>query len=305
MGQLAGQDLIVLEKGLKTAFFKAFEAHPAQWPKIAMKTDSKSNQEKYGWLGSAPVMREWKDERVPKGLLQSDYTIVNNHYEASIGVNKDDFEDDQYGQIIVRIQDMAERAKEHPDELISTLRVAGTAALCYDGQYFYDTAHSEGSSGTLSNIVTGSGTSVSNIKTDFLSALAKFRTFKDDRGKPFHANNLQLVVVCPPNLEGQFMEFLTAAIISQTTNIFVNKADLMIDPYLSDTNDWYLDVVNRSVKGFIFQERKPVQFASTASKGTEFQSDQEFHANHVYYGIDARYNVGYGLWQNSVKVTNT
>ena len=299
MGQVAGADLIILEKGLRIEFFKAYKNAPAQWPSIATKANSTSDQEKYGWLGSAPAMREWKDERTPKGLLGHDYTIINNHYEASIGVNRDDLIDDKYGQIKIRISDMGQRAKAHPDELISTLRKAGDTALCYDGQYFYDTDHDEGDSGTLSNKLTGNGTSVSNLKADFREARETFREMKDDRGKPFHTGALDFVVIAPPALEGAFEELLNATVISQTTNVLKGAAKLFIDPHLTDENDWYLDQVGGFIKPFIYQLREDIQFGALEGK-----SESGFMRNHYVYGVDYRCNVGYALWQNSIKIVN-
>lgn len=300
MGQVAGQDLIVLTKGLKTNFFKAYAAAPAMWPDVATMVESNSNAETYGWLGSAPDMREWKGERVPKGLIQHSYSITNKHYEASIAVSRDELDDDQYGQVRMRVTDMAERAKAHPDELISTLRVAGTTGLCYDGQYFYDNDHSEGDSGTQDNLLSGAGATVANIKTDFIAARAAIRGFLDDQGKPFHRGGLQFAIVAPPELEGAMQEFLNAAVISQTTNIFQGAAKLIIDPFLTDANDWYLDVVSGYIKPFIYQVRKDIEF-DALEKGTE----SGFMRNHFVYGVDYRCNVGYGLWQNSVKIVNS
>jgi phage major head subunit gpT-like protein len=299
MGQIAGRDLITLTKGLKTTFFKAYEEAPAIWPKVATLVESNSDSETYGWLGSAPTMREWTDERVPKGLSQFTYTIRNKHYEASIGVNRDDLDDDQYGQINVRVADMGMRAKMHPDELISALRIAGTAALCYDGQYFYDNDHSEGSSGSQDNLLGGDGVAIANVKADFIEARAAIRGFLDDRGKPFHRVCLQFAFIAPPELEGVMEEFLKAPIISQTSNIFVGAAELIIDPNLTDANDWYLDVVNGYIKPFIYQSRKNVEFDSL-----EKETETGFMRNHFVYGVDYRANVGYGLWQNSVKIVN-
>ena len=37
--------------------------------------------------------------------------------------------------------------------MLTTLMIAGESSLCYDGQYFFDTDHSDGASGTLSNSI--------------------------------------------------------------------------------------------------------------------------------------------------------
>ena len=58
-----------------------------------------------------------------------------------------------------RIREMAQNAARLTYNLISDLIKGGAAAKCYDSQFFFDTDHSEGDSGTQSNKLTGTGTS--------------------------------------------------------------------------------------------------------------------------------------------------
>lgn len=306
MGQIAGADLIVLTKGLKVTFFKAYDARTPHYPEVCTIVQSSAVSETHGWLGTSPEMQEWKDERTPKGLLDHNYTIENLHYENSIGVDLDDLADDQIGQIYIRINDLGERARTHPDKLLNQLRVNGTSNLCYDGQYFYDTDHSEGSSGTQSNIITGSGLGLSNIEADIDAAVVAFLTFKDDRGAPyFDGDDLEYLITAPPALKAVFEKLLKSMEISGSTNTKKDFAKLRIDNRLTNTKDYYIDIVNRYVKPFIFQNRQEIQFTTTNSKNQDFMSDIQFMSKVVYYGADARYNFGYGLWQESIKVNNS
>jgi phage major head subunit gpT-like protein len=56
---------------------------------------------------------------------------------------------------------------------------------------------------------------------------------------------------------------------------------------------WYLMVVDRPVKPLIFQKRKDYTFAALV-KDTD---PNVFERNEFRYGVDARVNVGFGLWQ--------
>jgi phage major head subunit gpT-like protein len=100
------------------------------------------------------MMREWIGGRQAKGFTGQGVTIVNKHYEATIEVQKKDARRDKTGQINARISEFADRAQTHWSSLLSTLLLNGAATVCYDGQYFFDTDHSEGSSGTQSNKIT-------------------------------------------------------------------------------------------------------------------------------------------------------
>ncbi|MEO8135542.1 MAG: Mu-like prophage major head subunit gpT family protein [Betaproteobacteria bacterium] len=56
---------------------------------------------------------------------------------------------------------------------------------------------------------------------------------------------------------------------------------------------WYLLDTSRALKPIIFQDRKKPQFVAK----TALTDDNVFFANEYVYGVDARYNVGYGFWQ--------
>ena len=113
---------VVVEKGLQATFLSAYQARVAFWPKVATEVPSTSDKEKYGWLGSAPTMREWEDERIPKGLLDHDYTIKNKDWESTIAVDRNAFKDDQLGAVQIRIR------STKIDAVFAALRGAGIIA---------------------------------------------------------------------------------------------------------------------------------------------------------------------------------
>jgi len=279
----------LLEAGLRAVFFEAYEAAPGDWERIATVVPSEHDTEKYAWLGNVPRMREFKDERLPAGLLEHDYSIKNKTWEASIGVDRAALEDDQYGQIKLRIQGLAEETRRHQDELTFTLLKNGFTGLCHDGQCFFDTDHSEGDSGTQIN--KGSAAlSASSLQAAF-TAMMKF---KDDKGKPMGIIPDTLCV--PPDLKWTALELLESVERPDTSlkikNVLSGTLELIVSPYLSDTNDWFLLCTKRVVKPIIFQNRIPVEFAAL-----EAESEAGFMRDIYVYGIRARYNVGYGLWQ--------
>ncbi|HUV03641.1 MAG TPA: Mu-like prophage major head subunit gpT family protein [Armatimonadota bacterium] len=283
----------LLEAGLRAIFFDAYEASPGDWERIATIVPSEHDTEKYAWLGSVPKMREFKDERIPAGLLPHDYSIKNKTWEASIAVERAALEDDQYGQIKLRVQGLAEEAKRHQDELAFSLLKDGFANLGYDSQYFFDTDHAEGESGTQSNKGT-SALSASSLQAAF-TAIMKF---KDDKGKPMGVVPDTLVV--PPDLKWTAMELLESVYAPDTAagktemrkNVLSGALDLIVSPYLADSNDWFLLCTKRVVKPIIFQSRVPVEFTAL-----EANSENGFLRDEYVYGVRARYNVGYGLWQ--------
>lgn len=298
---------IVLEKGLKATFYQAYQAESPFYPLLCTEVPSTAKDEKYGWLGTAPVMREWVDERVPKGLLSHDYTIVNKHWEASLSIDRDDLEDDQLGQINMRAQDMGARARRHPDKLLTDLIVNGESTLCYDAQFFFDTDHSEGDSGSQDNDLTQSVIStalitVAEAKTIINKAIGALLGFLDDRGEPFleewQIDSNNFVVMTPPKHREPWQELLTSALISNTDNVYRNKARLLVNPRLTSQTKMYFYYTGAPIKPFIYQKRKDVETGMLAK-----DSETGFMRRKWVFGADARYNLGYGIWQYAVLVT--
>jgi len=283
----------LLEDGLKTVFFEALDATIGDYERIATIVGSESDQENYPWLGAVPAMREFTDERMPLGLLEHDYSIRNKTWESSIAVERAAIEDDKLGQIRLRVMSLAREAKRHMDELVFGLLRNGFAAKCYDGQCFFDTDHAEGESGTQSN----KGTTALSA-TSLQAAITAMMKFRDDRGKLLGVVPDLLAV--PPDLQWTAMELLestywpgeTAAVAKVANNVLKGKLDLLVSPYLSDTNDWFVLSTKGVVKPVILQSRTPIEFAAL-----EADSESGFMRDEYVYGVRARYNAGYGLWQ--------
>lgn len=125
----------------KADFKNGLEGAAPQWNKIAMEVKSASKSNTYGWLGKFPMLREWIGDRVINSMQAHGYTIANKTFESTVGVDRDDIEDDNVGIYSPIFEEMGRAAQIQPDELIYGLLSAGTSTLCYDGQNFFDTDH--------------------------------------------------------------------------------------------------------------------------------------------------------------------
>ncbi|GAN68550.1 Mu-like prophage major head subunit gpT family protein [Acetobacter orleanensis] len=63
---------------------------------------------------------------------------------------------------------------------------------------------------------------------------------------------------------------------------------------------WFLLDCSRPIRPLIFQSRRPVTF----TQKTDPRSGGAFFDNKYYYGADARYNAGYGMWQLAFACTD-
>lgn len=154
-------NLSALFTGIQTAFNQGFRDARAQWSTVATLVPSTTETEKYGWLGQFPRLREWIGDRVVKNLAAHDYSIKNKDYESTIGIKRNNIEDNTYGVFTPLYQEMGFAAATHPDELIFALLAAGFTTTCYDGQYFFDVDHpvgdSEAAAASVSNMQAGAG----------------------------------------------------------------------------------------------------------------------------------------------------
>lgn len=159
---LTPANLAGIFSGYSMAFNTGFTGLETAWPRIAMKVNSASGDETYGWLKDIPNMREWLGPRVVWNLAAAGYTVTNKWFELTIGVPRDKIEDDSYGLYAPMLQEMGRSAAEHPDKLLFDLLTNGFSRNCYDGQYFFDVDHpviqEDGSTTvSVSNMQAGSG----------------------------------------------------------------------------------------------------------------------------------------------------
>lgn len=132
-----------LQIGFKKNFQDAFTATRAEtaYARVATVISSMSKAETYGWLGKFPKMREWVGPREIEDMQSYGYTIVNRKFEATVGVERTDIEDDNLGHYAPLMASMGTEAGTAPDRLTFGLLKAGRTTVGYDGQNFFDTDH--------------------------------------------------------------------------------------------------------------------------------------------------------------------
>ncbi len=166
-------------KALFVAFSAAFGSGLGQaesnYLKIATVVPSTTKTNEYGWLGKFPKMREWIGDRVVNGMATHGYSIRNKDFELTVGVDRNDIDDDNLGIYTPMMQELGQAAGENPDELVFALLKAGPSTVCYDGQYFFDTDHpviaADGTTESQSNWDNNSGSGTAWYLLDTRRAL--------------------------------------------------------------------------------------------------------------------------------------
>lgn len=158
--------LNALRTGMQKRFDQQFKAMQAEsfYKRVATIVPSDDAMETYGWLGDFPEMREWIGDRVAKDMKENAYQIVNKLWEATVRVKRTSIEDDKFGTLMPRVDQMAHSAARQPERIIAQALAEGHAKLCYDGQNFFDTDHpvypsvdGTGTATTVSNYDDGGG----------------------------------------------------------------------------------------------------------------------------------------------------
>lgn len=280
---------------LKTTFNNAFDAAPSQWQQTAMLVPSGSGQNDYTWLSLFPKMRKWIGDKVIKQLEAFKYTVVNDDWEATVEVDRNDIQDDNLGIYAPQAQMAGYSAKQLPDEIVADLKNNAFVNKCYDGQYFYDNDHPV------------AGASVSNVGSAVLSgatqaaALASYgvartaiMSYKDEEGRPLAL--VPNVLEVPPALETQGKRLVEMEkLADDTPNPYYKTATLIVNPRLTSTTAWFLHCTQMPVKPFIYQEREAPKFVEQ----TDEQTDNVFMRKKFRFGAEARAKGGYGFWQMS------
>ncbi|RRW90599.1 Mu-like prophage major head subunit gpT family protein [Pandoraea apista] len=291
--QVNAQSINQIFIGLNTHFNNAFEAAPSTWQQIAMRVPSTGREELYAWLDRFPQMRKWVGEKVVKALKAHGYTVVNDDFEATVEVDRNDIEDDRLGIYAPQAQSAGYSAKQLPDEIVYELVNNAFTKKCYDGQYFFDTDHPVGD-GVASNkfdvplTIAGQAAALAT----FGKVRSAMRKFKDDEGRPL--NITPNVLLVPPSLDDIANALMTNERLNDgMPNPYKGAARVVCDARLLSDTAWFLLDTTKPIKPFVYQERKAPVFVQQVDP----QADDVFTRKKFKFGAEARAAGGFGFWQ--------
>jgi hypothetical protein len=104
----------ILKDAIKSTFFEAYNNEPdGIYPELVTVVESGRGRmsETYGFLGNNPAVREWLDERTSGRPDEYEYVIKNRKWESTLEIKREDVDADQYGQIRLRVQQLAWAAR--------------------------------------------------------------------------------------------------------------------------------------------------------------------------------------------------
>jgi len=292
------QNVAAIFISLRTTFNKAFAGAETTWQLYAMLVPSSTSQEDYSWLSTFPKMKKWLGEKTVKALAAFKYTLVNDDFEATVEVDRNNIEDDQIGIYGPMAQEAGSSSRTWPDELVGEVANGSFTNKCYDGQYFCDTDHPVGDGDGETVSVSNKGTAILSIESlaaaqaGYGAARTAMRKFKDDEGRPLGVKPTTLMV--PPALEDTANLLMTTDRLEDgKPNPYKNTAKVVVNDQLTSDTAWFLLDTSRAIKPYIFQQRKKPVFVQQ----TDPEADDVFMRKKFKFGAEARGKAGYGLWQ--------
>lgn len=281
--------------------------------------ESDQASEEYRWLAQVPMMREWIGGRHAKELASQGVTIENVDFEATLTFREHDLTRDKTGQAQVRIGELVQRTQAHWAKLLATQILSGTTVTGYDGQFYFDTDHSEGDSGTQSNSISvdisalpipsdqqGSITAPSAevMEAAIKLGIQEMAGFLDEEGEPLNETASNYLALVPTPFWTPSLAAVTLPNLSQgRSNLLANNGEMTVQtrttPRLNAWTDKFaLFRTDGAVRPMIRQEEVGVE-ASMLGRESEYFFDNR----RMKFGVYSRRNVGFGRWQHACLVT--
>lgn len=305
---------ILSSRAIEGRYFARREANlMTSWPAMVSNLfNSDQSAETYAMLGYPPALREWIGGRQAKGLRANSFAITNKHYEGTLEVELKDVRRDKTGQIMARVDEFSDQSDIHWATLLAALLEAGDATVCYDGQYFFDTDHSEGDSGTQSNSLTyaaatGTSPTKEEMQLAILQSISAIVAFKTDTGAKMNPAARGFTVLTPPTYYPIALAATSDILnIALSANMNPNRlgggftVNVEMVPDLTWTTKFATVRTDAPIKPLIRQEETPLMLKSKA-EGSEYEFDNDAWQ----FGVDGWRAAGYGLWQRAVLTTIT
>ena len=296
------------------------------YPDFCQNVPSSEEQEVYYWIGKLPKMRLWTGSRVVYQPAMESYTLVNQTFEATLGVDRFSMDDGAARFLTNMLPMQAQQARLQPefmfrDLLENTGDQTGARQIGLDGLTYFNSAHPvdvySATAGTYSNDATGGGFTANLPKAGggttavtiggafgpsaFMSLFEYMMSIKGQDGEilgvqpdkimisQYLKGEADLVLVSQffaPPTWGQITGQVGAA--ESPTKKFGVTAE--INARLTNPFTWYMAQTTWGVKPFIHQTRA----ATTMVPRTSDTDPAVFDSHTFLYGMWDRQAVGFG-----------
>jgi len=301
------------DSSVRALMIGALESGDNGWVNdLAMKMDSGDKTEDIAWVGTPPALQEFIAGRTMSELAEYAFTITQKDHGAGLRVPKRSWVHDKTGQLQIRFSQLADRVNDKPASMLSQLIMDAEATPCFDGQYFFHTAHSSKNSGTQdndlgANAATATAPTAAEMTNAIMAAVQQIYGFKDDEGEPTNqmAKRFGIMVPTPfmrPALEATTSLLGTAGITNLIPSLQAKgmlQFEVIVNQRLTWTTKFAMFRLDGIGKPFVLMTDEMMNDVFALGPQSEYCKEH----GHCLVGVDYSGNVQYGLWDQAVLTT--
>lgn len=287
----------------QAAFWQNYETWGSYFEGLYMTVDSNSVEENFPFLGYAPKMAEMLGTPSVRPVPEFDFTIKNKKWSAGVPISYELRRFGRLNAVAQMVGNLGEKARRFNQYLLTKL--IEDNGLCYDGQNFFDTDHSDpGATYTTaqSNSLTyNAAAPLTPTDVEFAAAagaaIDALYGMLDNEGDPVVPGaNAQIILMVPSNYKRiaekvEKVDQLTGPVGNDMKGAYKTVVNPFLTKATSSHGYIYAFVVGGARKPFIEQTADPLILEDNLETTTRDSEQWGFQ-----YG-----NVGYGDWRYGIK----
>lgn len=273
----------LLWPGLRETFGVEYKRYKPIWSRTLRTLKSDKAFEKFqglAGLGTAAIKDEGGGVTYVDPLQGYQKEAVNVTYGLGVVITREMMEDDQYN-FINRVPGMLAESMRQTEEIVGTLpwNNGFSTATTADGSAFFSATHPLVGGGTFSNIP--------SVATDLSQAALEaahtdIEGWVDDR-------NLRIMVMPKKLLVAPANRWVAEKILKtskevgsndNTINPMEGVVELIVNPYLTDPDAWFLITDNKGGEAAFIRRRS-----------TEYSKDNDFDSENLKSKVTSRFTV--------------
>lgn len=248
------------------------------FPSFATVIQTSTEVEKLPWLQLFQPMRQWQGDRVFQNYALQDLQVTNKVWESSAAIARQKILDDQYGAFLsLAIPNLAKGVAKLPD--LQLAKAIEANPLTFDAVSFFSISHPIDPTGVVAGVQSNALYNLTNdtgvagvlgglTPANLQTARALTRTRLGPDGTPLGL--MPNAIMCHPNNELAARNAATGGLIFQNnstsaaavSNVYQSAYEIIVNPYLTDANAWYLLCTNEAVMPFLWSERSSAEFTT-------------------------------------------
>lgn len=277
--------------GLFSFMTSSYREREPYWNKLVQVKNSRRTYEESAYYAGLGLLNE-KPEG--EGISYDDFIQgptkrwTHRTYALGCRITEEMIEDSLYPDVPTEMADMTKELGRSARETIEVLThdaYNGTTKTAGDGNAIFHNTHTKLGGGTWSNLLTpAADLAASSLRT----AIQNMENTTDDRNKQQVVKPVKLVVA--PAGEWTARELLNSAYDPESANNAINpiksrNLQLIVDPYLTDSDAWFLIADKNPIITFI---RRKVKFA----KDGDFETGDAKFKTSLRISTECNYPLG-------------